>query len=50
LKGLLRDLGGDENNIKMNQKQDIRVWIGFIWLKIGSTGHGNETSDSIKDK
>jgi hypothetical protein len=24
------------------------VWTGFIWLRIGTNGHGNEPSGSIK--
>jgi hypothetical protein len=35
----------------MLDKQDGVVWIGFIWLKIGTSGgvceHGNELSGSI---
>jgi hypothetical protein len=24
------------------------VWIGLIWFRIGTSGHGNESSGSIK--
>jgi hypothetical protein len=34
------------------EKQDGEVWIGFIWLRIGTSGglseNGTETSGSIK--
>jgi hypothetical protein len=26
----------------------VRVWTGFIWLRTGSSEHGNEPSDSVK--
>jgi hypothetical protein len=30
-----------------------KLWLGFIWLRIGTSGilceHGNETTGSIKD-
>jgi hypothetical protein len=27
-----------KDNIKFDHKQDLRMWTGFIWLKIGSSG------------
>jgi hypothetical protein len=43
-----------EDNIKMIlEKRGLRMWIRFIWLRIGtvgySCGHGNEPSGSTKD-
>jgi len=30
-------------------KQGVKVWTGFVWLRIGTSGkHGNEPSVSIK--
>jgi hypothetical protein len=26
------------NNIKMDLRKDWMVWIGFIWLRIGTSG------------
>jgi hypothetical protein len=43
----LVDLGIDEN-IKMDLKQDVRVWTGFNWLSIRTREHNNEPSGSIK--
>jgi len=34
--------------IWMLRKQDMGVFIGFIWLRMGSSKHGNKPSDSIK--
>jgi hypothetical protein len=38
----------------MLKKQDVKLWTGFIWLKIGSSGgscgHSNELSGSIKGR
>jgi hypothetical protein len=44
---------GWEENIKMDLMEiGLEVWIGFIWLKIGTSGgfcgHGNEPSGSLK--
>jgi hypothetical protein len=41
------------DNIKMDLRYDGMLWIGLIWLRIGSNGegsceHGNEPSGSIK--
>jgi hypothetical protein len=40
------------DNIKIDLREDGMVWIGLIWLKIGTSGgsceHGNEPSGSIK--
>jgi hypothetical protein len=37
---------------KILKKQDVRMWTGFIWLRIGSTGgllqHVNKPFGSIK--
>jgi hypothetical protein len=49
------DLGVDEKIILewILGKYDGKVWTGFLWLRIGTSGgsceHGNETSGSIKD-
>jgi hypothetical protein len=35
------------------EKYGEKVWTGFMWLRIGTSGgllHGNEPSDSIKGR
>jgi hypothetical protein len=29
-----------DDNIKMDFKQGVRVWTGFVWLRIGPVGAG----------
>jgi len=29
---------------------DEKVWDGLIWLRIGTSGHGNESSVSLKGR
>jgi hypothetical protein len=51
---LLGDLGIDGKILlkQILKKQDVRVWIGFMWLRRvhidGPCVYGNELSDSIK--
>jgi hypothetical protein len=36
-------------NIKMDLRElDGVIWTGLIWFWIGTSGHGNEPSGSIK--
>jgi hypothetical protein len=32
----------------MDLRYDEVIYTGLIWLRIGTSGHGNETSGSIK--
>jgi hypothetical protein len=36
-------------NIKIDLRYDGMVWTGSIWLRIGTSEHGNEPSGYIKD-
>jgi hypothetical protein len=34
-------------NLK-KKKIDVRMWTGFIWLRIWTSEHGNEFLNSVK--
>jgi hypothetical protein len=37
-KRLFGNLGGRKILKQVLKKQDVRVWAGFIWIKIGTSG------------
>jgi hypothetical protein len=43
---------GDNIRVEHLKKQDVRIWTGFNWLKmgivVGSREHGNEPSSATK--
>jgi hypothetical protein len=43
-----QDVGGWTILKWILEGQDGMVWIGLVWLRIGSCEHGNEPSGSIK--